>query len=94
MHRVGMLLIGMLGTLPLAAQEGGAKALLAVAEVERAMLDDTRARYESLSRRQADLVGEIDLLRDALDTALLEHEAPDHRRVSQVHRALEGNQRD
>jgi hypothetical protein len=89
MRRVGLLLIGMLGTLPLAAQEIGADAVLAVADVERTMLDDTRIRYEALSRRQADLVGEIDLLRAALSAAVHELEAPDHRRVSQLAGQLE-----
>jgi hypothetical protein len=84
-----MLLIGMLVVLPLPAQEDGGEALRAVAEVERTMLDEAHERYEALGRRRADLAAEIALLRDALDAAVREQEAPDYRRINQLAGQLE-----
>jgi hypothetical protein len=84
MRRVRLLVIAALWALPLLAQEDGVEALLAVVEIERAMLDDARAGYDALARRRADLVGEISLLRDALDSAVREDTAPDFRRVNQL----------
>jgi hypothetical protein len=77
------------GLPPVIAQEAGATALEAVLEIERSMLDEARARYESLSRRRVDLLGEIELLRDALDDAVREQQSPDARRLHQIAEQLE-----
>jgi hypothetical protein len=66
-----------------------ADAVLAVAEVERAMLEEAQARFAALERRAADLVAEIDLLRSALATAVQERESPDPRRIVQLAEQLE-----
>jgi len=77
------------GLTPALAQQTDATTLQAVADVERSMLDEARARYESLSRRRVDLLGEIELLRGALDDAVREEQSPDARRVHQIAEQLE-----
>jgi hypothetical protein len=89
MRWVGTFLIVALAVLPASAQEKAGDALLAVADVERAMLEDTRDRYDALARRMADLRGEIELLRGALGEAVREREAPDFRRLNQLAEQLE-----
>lgn len=86
---MGILIAVVTAVTPLAAQTESADALLAVVDIERVMLDDARERYDALTRRRDDLLGEIDLLRKALDAAVAEREAPDHRRLTQLAEQLE-----
>ena len=85
----GLLMLLASGLFPVVAQDTGATALQAVADIERSMLDEALARYESLSRRRVDLLGEIELLRGALDDAVRDEESPDARRVHQIAEQLE-----
>ena len=85
----GLLMLLAFGLPSVIAQEAGATALEAVLDIERSMLDEARARYESLSRRRVDLLGEIELLRRALDDAVREQQSPDARRLHQIAEQLE-----
>lgn len=89
MRRIGMLVLVALAHGPLPAEGDVVEAVLGVVEIERHMLDDARARYDTLARRRTDLAGEIGLLRDALDAAVREQEAPDFRRMNQLAAQLE-----
>jgi hypothetical protein len=89
MRWFGTFLIVALAVVPAPAQEKSGGALLAVADVERTMLEDARDRYEAFVRRMADLRGEIELLRGALGEAVREREAPDFRRLNQLAEQLE-----
>lgn len=76
------LLLALLASGPWWAQEDASSALLAVVEVEREMLTDARERYAAVARRGAELMGEMELLREALDVAIAETESPDYRRIN------------
>lgn len=89
MRWVGTFLIVAFAVVPASAQEKAGDALLAVADVERTMLEDARDRYDALARRMADLRGEIELVRGALGDAVREREAPDSRRLNQLAEQLE-----
>jgi hypothetical protein len=83
-----LLIVGLaLGAVP--AQESSGEALTVVIEIERAMLEQSRARHEALTRRRGDLLEEIALLRGALDDAVGERASPDHRRIQQLAEQLE-----
>ncbi len=83
MRRAGALLFVGLAAAQPSAQDSGSD-LSALVQVERALLEDARQRYEALSRKRDDLTSQIAQLRAALDGAVAEREAPDPRRVSEI----------
>ncbi len=84
---IGSILIVLLaldGARLYAQSDAALEALLAVVDVERFLLEQGRSRYAALALRRAEIVGDIEVLHDALDASVGEVESPDSRRVMQL----------
>ena len=84
---MGMILIaalGLDGARLHAETNAAADALLAVAEIERFLLNEDRSRYAAMALRRAEILGDIEVLHDALEAAVREVESPDSRRVIEL----------
>ena len=73
--------LGLDGASLLAQTNAAVDALLAIADIERSLLGQDRSRYAALAVSRAEIVGDIELLHDALDAAVREVESPDPQRV-------------
>lgn len=97
LRRTCLVLIGVFAFLggPVHAENrAAADALLAVAEIERFLLDESRFRYEALAARRAAIDGNVELLHESLDAAVREEEFPDPQRLIQLAGQLESAEAD